>query len=179
MIQSKIIQLTRHPTDNYSSFHLYVIVVIARGHKPQDRRGKKKEEARYRIQAAVPNNNIYVVCMYVCRGEAVSGLGKLSERAVARSRLASIQGRMHSAKAPGSIPAPDFQRPLPLRLLCRSYICVHTFYFPLSFPLSLTPLQFLPSPRSIESLLALSCNTLLLPPVPLIPSSSLFLSAPS
>ena len=48
------------------------------------------------------------ICMYVRRGEAVSGLGKLSERAVARSRLASIQGRMHSAKAPGSIPAPDF-----------------------------------------------------------------------
>lgn len=34
VILSKITQLTRHPTDNYSSFHLYVIVAIARGHKP-------------------------------------------------------------------------------------------------------------------------------------------------
>lgn len=34
MILSKITQLTRHPTDNYSSFHLYVIVAFARGHKP-------------------------------------------------------------------------------------------------------------------------------------------------
>ena len=48
------------------------------------------------------------IYIYVCRGEAVSGLGKPSERAVARSRLAGIQGRVHSAKAPGSIPAPDF-----------------------------------------------------------------------
>ncbi|KAK1134489.1 hypothetical protein K0M31_007271 [Melipona bicolor] len=76
-------KITRDPAGDYSSFHLYVIDAIARGPNPPQAVGWT-------------------------RGEAVSGLGKPSERAVARSRLAGIQGRVHSAKAPGSIPAPDF-----------------------------------------------------------------------